>query len=100
MANDYFSFEKELKEIEDMDKIFNIVPLISRVNGLPIDKSLVETTKMIAKYEGLIFELEKQIMSQVEPKAETEALIERINYLVGGSYKAHTVVDRYSKFNQ
>ena len=100
MVDDFFSFEKELKETKNMAEMFNTVAVISLTNGLPIDKSFVETTKLIAENEELIHELEDQILSQVEPKAEAETLIERINYMIGGNHQAHTILDRYNMFNE
>ena len=100
LVNDFYSFKKEVKESEVLDKMFNAVPLISRLDDLTIDQSLEELKKMISGNEKQIFELEDQILSDCVSQLQTKALITRINYVIGGNYKAHTTSDRYTKFNQ
>ena len=77
-----------------MDKIFNTVAVISRLKGVSIEKALVETTKLVKEYEELLHRVGEQILSQLEPEDEAESLIKLIKYLLGGIFKAQSVVDR------
>ena len=96
-VNDLFSFEKEIIQHSGrLDKTFNLVALISRLEECDIGLAMQRLADMIRETERQIKKLEKELVDDRNCSDVRKTLIGRMNYFVGGNHKVSTVLDRYN----
>lgn len=98
LVNDIYSFEKELTEHKTIDKMFNVVALISRTDNCTIAEAMVIVLSRMRDVEKEMLTLVQSIKDDPMFSDDTHVFVDRIIILLGGHHKATTVLDRYNKY--
>ena len=98
-VNDIYSFEKELREEGDINRLFNAVAFIAVKDKLPIDSAMTKLADMIVQKEMELIDIENEIMADEDCLEVTRTFFHHVNHVMGGHWEVCKYLDRYNKFN-
>ena len=98
-VNDIFSFEKELREEGDINRIFNAVAFLAVQDKIKIERAMDKVAEMITEKERQLIDIENEIMEKKDCLEDTKTFIHHVNYMMGGHTEVSKYLDRYNKFN-
>ena len=96
-TNDIYSFKKELRENDyNLDKTFNSVAIISRINKISPSEAAIKVFELIYKYEEEFESIRDIVINGNSFSVDVKAFIKSLEALIGGNaYLSSTLKSRY-----